>query len=93
MTSTRVFLVALGLAVGIYGVVLVADNSPDVSVSPLQIGPSGHVNLRVGEIRTEPDGSFNILISYTDILGQRSTLVLNVTHGEAAGFRLELEPL
>ena len=30
MTSTRVFLVALGLAVGVYGVVLVTDNSPDV---------------------------------------------------------------
>lgn len=32
MTSTRVFLIGLGLAVGIYGVVLVADNSPDVIV-------------------------------------------------------------
>jgi hypothetical protein len=32
VTSTRVFLVALGLAVGAYGVVLVADNSPDVIV-------------------------------------------------------------
>lgn len=32
MTATRVFLVALGLALGVYGVVLVADNSTDVII-------------------------------------------------------------
>lgn len=32
MTSARLFLVALGVALGVYGVVLVADNSTDVII-------------------------------------------------------------